>query len=118
MKKNEKIYLLITVPIVVILFGYGIWRTWKIHEEPVYVLAKIKKIIEADDMIYEFTYHFNGKEFNEGIKGYVERRDSLFFLRISKTNPKLFEQVHVIVQDCFLNPDSLNKSWEKVPACK
>lgn len=118
MKTNEKIYSIIIVSILLIMLAYWFWKKSEIDKNPIYVIGKVNKIYDTENgFLYKFTYVFDGKKYNSGIKGLFQLQDSLLILKISKTNPKLWRLANVKIPDCILNDSSLSKNWEKLPAC-
>ena len=119
MKKSEFIFSVIVLVLIGVLITGGIWKHRAINAKPVYVLAKIYKVEEVDDLIYLFKYYYNSKEYRSGIKGgYIEDRDSIILLKISRTNPKLWERIEGRIPQCLAKDSLLTKSWTEYPLCK
>ena len=119
MKKAEIIFSIVAVMAVATMIGYGIWKDKAIDVNPVYVLAKVYRIKDTENgLIYSFKYYFDGREYDDGLKGFVQLRDSVMLLKISKANPKLWKHIEGRIAKCLTNDSSLRKSWSEPPYCK
>jgi hypothetical protein len=97
---------------------YGYFKEQKINEDGVYVLAKIYKINDTENGLnYTFTYYFDNKFYDAGIKGFLKLKDSLILLKISKSNPTLFITIDEKIPYCILTNDSIKVIWKELPWC-
>lgn len=119
MKKSEKIFSMFVLIGLLVLITYGLWRTKKIDENPIFVLGKITKVSESENgLIYDFIYTFEKNEYKNHMKGFVKMRDSLVFIKISKNNPNLCKVLNNEESKCLILKDSINGIWEELQNCK
>lgn len=99
---------------------YSRWRTATVHADGVYVVAKARKISDAKHgRAYDFYYYFKGTRYEDNLTGFLEIKDSCFFLKISASRPKLWREVeYQPLSTCLLHQDSMQKAWKVIPFCK
>jgi hypothetical protein len=119
MKKSELIFSVVVLALIAILIGGGIWKYRAVNRNPVYVLAKIHKIYDTENgLLYDFKYNYGSKEYKGTIKGFIQPRDSIILLKISKTNPRLWKHIEDQIPQCLAKDSLLYKSWTEYPLCK
>lgn len=119
MKKVEIIFSIVAVVAVATMIGYRFWKNKAVDANPVYVLAKVYSIHDTENgLIYSFKYYFDGVEYDDGLKGFVQLQDSVMLLKISKANPKLWRHFEGRIAKCLTNDTLLRKSWSELPYCK
>jgi hypothetical protein len=119
MKKAEIIFSIVAAAAMIAMFGYKIWKNRTVDANPAYVFAKVYNIHDTENgLINSFKYYYNDVEYNDGLKGFIQLRDSLLLLKISMTNPNLWKHVEGKVATCFTSDSVLTKSWREPPYCK
>ena len=93
MKKSEKIFSIIIGLIILFIIYYSFQKNKKLSKGEVdFISAKVDRIFETENgFIYDFTYYCNGKSYHSGYKSFFKVFDSVIYLKVLKSNPKIFE---------------------------
>ena len=121
-REKAQLFVLIGALLIFVCAGVGkcIYEGNLLRHDFCYVIAKVDYITDTENGVnYSIHYNYLGKEYRSGIKGFIKvYKDSLWVLKISKTDPEVWKYVDSRVFECVKNdPASMNTSWIGYPDC-
>lgn len=116
-KRNERYFILIVIIVSLVLFFYGRYRKYVIDKDYVYVIAKVYNIeSNAENINFCFKYLYKKKSYDHCISTLdPTHQDFYIWLKISTSNPNLYEVVRDRIPEPLIKKVNMDTSWTNLP---